>query len=145
MNGIRGEITLLSNGSIFCGMSCNCRLFAHAWSGIFVFFVSSCFCSVYKYIYSWHICHCVWHHLAQIVAIYVLSCHHFHQMCVCAVSWHIGVINFLLLSHYLYHSLPCETVVQFYKITCDDSMCTHIQVFHSMPLESLLLRLHLDT
>ena len=50
----------------------------------------------------------------------------------------LTVIKMLLLSHYLYHSLPCETVVQFYKITCDDSMCTHIQVFHSVPLESLL-------
>ena len=83
----------------------------------FFFFVSNCFCSVYKYIHSWHICHPVWHHLAQIVAIYMLSYHHFHEMCVCAVSWHIDVINILLLSHYLYYSLPCENVAQFYGIT----------------------------
>ena len=84
----------------------------------------------------------IWH---KIVATYVLSCHHFHQVCVCAVSWHITVIMMLLLSHCLYHSLPCKTVVQFYEITCNDSMCTHIPVFDSVPLESLLLWLHLDT
>ena len=63
----------------------------------------------------------------------------FHEMCACAISLHIDVINILLLSHYSYHSLSCETVAQFYEITYDDSMCTHIQVFDSVPSESLLL------
>ena len=119
--------------------------YLHMPGQAFLFFVLSCFCSVYKYIHSSHICHHVPHHLAQIVAIGVLSCCHFHEMCACAVSWHINVINILLLSDCLYHSLSCETVAQFYKITCNDSMCTHIQVFDSVPLESLLLWLHLDT
>ena len=75
----------------------------------------------------------------------VVPCHHFHEMCACAISLHINVINILLLSHYSYHSLSCETVAQFYKITYDDSMCTHIKVFDSVPSESLLLWLHLNT
>ena len=77
----------------------------------------------------------IWHKLWPFMCCHVMT----FMRCV-PVQFHD-----LLLSHYLYHSLLCETVVQFYEITCDDSMCTHIQVFDSVPLESLLLRLHLDT
>ena len=65
----------------------------------------------------------------QVVAIYLFSFHHCYEMCACAISLHVNVINILLLSHYSYHSLQCETVTQFYEITYNDSMCIHIQVF----------------
>ena len=97
------------------------------------FFVVSHFCSVYKWIHSSDICHYVPHHLEQNVAIYVFSFHYFHEMCACTISLHIYVINILLLFHHSYHSLYCETAAQFYKITYNDSMCTHIQVFQCFP------------
>ena len=79
------------------------------------------------------------------MAICMLWYHHFQEMCAYAISLHINVINIPLLSHYSYHSLSCETVAQFYEITYNGSMCTHIQVFDSVSSESLLLWLHLNT
>ena len=79
------------------------------------------------------------------MVIYLLSFHYFYEMCACAISSHINVISILLLSHHSYHSQYCETASRFYKITYDDSIYTHIQVFDSVLSESLLLLLHLDT
>ena len=128
-----------------CGMSCNCRLFAHAWSGIFGFFGLNLFLQ---------------HMQINSFMIYMLSCStssgtNCGHLCVVLLSfsWDVCLCNFityqcdniLLLSHYSYCSLWCETAAQFSKITYDGSMCTHIQVFGLVLSESLLLWLHLHT
>ena len=65
-------------------------------------------------------------------------------MCACAISLHINVITFFycLITHIIVFNVK---LLQFYEITYNDSMCTHIQVFDSVLSENLLLQLHLDT
>ena len=112
MNGICGEITLLSNGSMFCkscGMSCNCRPFAHAWSGIFICFCLELFLQCIQ-IYSFitYMSSCSTSSGTNCGYLCVVTSSFSWDVCLCSFMTY-QCDNILLLSHYLYHSLPCES------------------------------------
>ena len=139
MNGILGEITLLSSGNMFwksCGMSCNCRPFAHAWSGIFGFFCLKLFLQCMQInsfmIYMLSYCTSSTTNCGHLCGGY----YHFNEMYACTISWHINVINILLLSEncFLYcillHIINCTITLIIFMAHTFSTISYHMNFYH---------------